>query len=215
MKREIKKGDSVLKMLRKSKGMLDREVAEKMGVTRHIVSHWENGHVLTITEEQAKKYAEVLDVPVELIAHELKIRSGAKTPKTENLWLTDEEKNRQMTVEDVLRNTAPEDADPDFMKELKDGLKVAAVPSSVRCADTSRLRARSRFGSECPPDIHSLPNRASRPSGKARENGWRKADEEKPHGKCVVVTKSGRVSYLREEDEILFWIPVPEVPHEN
>ena len=193
MKREIKKEDSTLKMLRKSRGMDAKEVAEKMGVAWYAVSHWENGHARTITQEQAEKYAEVLGVPVELIAYELTIKGGAKTPNypTPPMPKTAPAKEaEQMTVEDVLRNTAPEDADPDFMKELKDGLKAAAVPSSVRCADTF-------------------------PSGKARENGWIDANEEKPHGRCVVATKSGRVSYMREEDEIMLWIPMPEVPHEN
>lgn len=190
MKREIKKEDSTLKMLRKSRGMDIKEVAEKMGVVWYAVSHWENGHVHSIKQEEAEKYAEVLGVPVEFIAHELTIRSGAKTPKKENLWLTDEEKDRQMTVENVLRNTPPEDADPDFMKELRDGLKVAAVPSSVRCADTF-------------------------PSGKARGNGWRKADEEKPHGRCIVVTRAGKVLMLDAEEELMYWMPIPEAPHEN
>ena len=41
--------------------------------------------------------------------------------------------------------------------------------SSVAFGDTSRLRARSRFGSRCPPDIDSLPNRASRPGGEGKK----------------------------------------------
>ena len=34
---------------------------------------------------------------------------------------------------------------------------------------SSRLRARSRFGSRCPPDIDSLPNRAACPSERGRQ----------------------------------------------
>ena len=192
MKREIKKEDSTLKMLRKSRGMDAKEVAEKMGVAWYAVSHWENGHARSIKQEEAEKYAEVLGVPVEFIAHELTIKGGAKTQKTENLGLTDEEKNRQMTVEDVLRNTPPEDADPDFMKELKE-----------------------KAGETGAPHQSAAPT-ASHRSGEAKKgNGWIDANEENPHGKCVVVTKSGRVSYMREEDEIMLWIPMPEVPHEN
>ena len=64
-----------LEYLRKKKGMTQTELAEKLGVTEGVVSHWELGKREPRNMKMVGKIAELFDVGADIITKDLRLEN--------------------------------------------------------------------------------------------------------------------------------------------
>lgn len=107
-------GDKI-KLLRKSKGMTQSELGERLGVKKNAVSKWECGRVEDIPAGKIKMMAEIFEVPTSyLIDDEETIK---KQPAANSDELTDTQK----TAIDMIKSMSDSDLEMylEILKTIK------------------------------------------------------------------------------------------------